>query len=103
MDEVERKHGLLEEAVPKVKRKAWVTSDEACDQVILVSLDFSFGGVGAMEVRGDKLKVDALLMHELLQACGTFIFQNLEERAEYMVTEVGMEDLVGMAKFLCAA
>ena len=86
-----------------MKRKACVAAAVAGDQVILVSLDCSFGGVGAMEVRGDKLKVDALLMHELLQACGTFIFQNLEERAEYLVTEVGMEDLVGMAKFLCAA
>ena len=71
--------------------------------MILVSLDFSFGGVGEMEVRGDNLKVDALLMHTLFRAGGVFIVQNLEERAEAAVTEVGVEDLVGTAKFLCAA
>ena len=51
-----------------MKRKDWVISAEAGDQVILVSLDRSFGGVGAMDVRGYKLEVYALLMHELLQA-----------------------------------
>ena len=70
--------------------KAWVTCDYAGDQVILVSLDRSFGGVGAMEVRGDKLKSNALLMHELLQAGGAFIVQHLEESAEAGVNEVGM-------------
>ena len=45
-----------------MKRKDWVTAAEAGDQVILVDLDRSFGGVGAMEVRGDKLEIDALLM-----------------------------------------
>ena len=103
MDEVEHKHGLLEEAVPKVKRKDWVTSDEACDQVILVIMDRSFGSVGAMEVRRDKLEIDALLMHEPLQADRAFIIHNLEERADTAVTEVGVEDLIGTAKFLRAA
>ena len=56
-----------------MKRKAWVTDAEAGDQMILVSLDRSFGGVGAMEVWGDKLEIDALLMHELLQAGGVLI------------------------------
>ena len=86
-----------------MKRKAWVTDAEAGDQMILVSLDRSFGGVGAMEVWGDKLEIDALLMHELLQAGGAFIIHNLEERAETAVTEVGVEDLVVTDKFLRAA
>ena len=103
MEKVERKRGLMEEAAPKVKRKSWVTAAEAGDQVILVSLDRSFGGVGAMEVRADKLKVNALLMHELLQDGRALIVQHLEERVEATVTEVGLEDLVGTVKFLCAA
>ena len=48
-----------------------------------------------MEVWGDNLKVDALLMHKLFQAGGEFIVQNLEERAENAVTEVGTGDLLG--------
>ena len=76
-----------------MKRKAWVTDAEAGDQMILVSLDRSFGGVGAMEVRGYKLKVDTLLMHERIQDGTAFIFQNLEERLESAVIEVVVEDL----------
>ena len=41
-------------------------------------------------------------MHELLQADGAFIVQQLEERAETAVTEVVLENLVGTAKFLRA-
>ena len=93
----------MEEVAPKVKMKYWVTSDDASYQVILVSLDRSFGSIGAMEVQGEKLKVDALLIHELLQAGGTFLVQHLEKRAEAAVTEMGVDDLVGTTKFLCAA
>ena len=85
-----------------MKSKAWVAAAESGDQVILVGLDFSFGDVGAMEVRGDKLEIDALLIHELLQSGGTCIVRYMEERAETVVTEVGVEDLVGMFKLLCA-
>ena len=85
-----------------MKRKAWVTAADDGDQVILVSLDCSFGSVGTIEVRGDKLKANSLLMHELLQVGGLFIVQHPEEKAEAAVTEVGVEDLVGMFKLLCA-
>ena len=93
----------MEEAVQKVKRKDWIIYAEVGDQVIHVIMDRSFGGVGVMEVRGYKLKVDTLLMHELLQVGRAFIVQNLEERTEAAVTEVGVEYLVGTTKFLCAA
>ena len=83
--------------------KAWFTAAESDDQVILVRLDRSFSGVGVMELQGYKLEIDALLMHEPLQAGGAFTVQHLEERSETLVTEVGVEDLVGTAKFLCAA
>ena len=53
-----------------------------------------------MEVRGDKM--DALLMHEPLQTGREFIVQNLEEREDTAITEVGVEDLTGAAKLLCA-
>ena len=54
-------------------------------------------------MQGYKLEIDALLMHESLQAGVAFIVQHQEERAETAVTEVGVEDFVGMAKFLRAA
>ena len=69
-----------------MNREAWFIAAEAGDQVVLVGLDCSFGGAGAMEVRGGKLEIDALLMHQSLQASGAFIFQNLEERAQTAVT-----------------
>ena len=56
-----------------------------------------------MEVQGYKLKINAILMHESLQIGGAFIVQNLEERAENAVTEVGAGDLLGTSEFLCAA
>ena len=56
-----------------------------------------------MEVRGGKMKVDALLVYELFQAGGALIIQNMEERAEAAVTEVGVEYLVDTAKFLWSA
>ena len=56
-----------------------------------------------MEVRGDKLEIDALLMNEQLQAGKALIVQHLEESEETAFTEVGVEDLVGTAKFLRAA
>ena len=70
--------------------------------MILVSLDRSFGGVGVMEVQGGNMKIYAILVHELLQAGGVFIFQHLEEREEAAVTKVGVEDLVGTTKFFRA-
>ena len=93
----------MEETAPKMKRKAWVAADEAGDQVILVRLDHSFGGVGVMEVQGGNLEIDALLMHEPLKAGGAFIVQHLEERADTAVIEAGVENLIGAAKFLRAA
>ena len=86
-----------------MNRKVWVTAAEAGDQVILVSLDRSLVSVGVMEVWGYKLIVDALLMHGMLQAGEEFIVHNMEERAEATVTEMGVEDLVGTAKFLYTA
>ena len=53
-----------------------------------------------MEVRGGKMKVDALLVYELFQAGGALIIHHMEERAEAAVTEVGVEYLVDTAKFL---
>ena len=69
-----------------MKRKVWVIAADAGDQVILVRLYCSFRVIGTMKMRGGKLEIDALLMHEPLQAGGAFIVQNLEERVETAFT-----------------
>ena len=49
---------MWDEAVPEMQREVLVADYLAVDEVILVSLDFLFCGVGAMKVWGHKLKLD---------------------------------------------
>ena len=49
---------MWDEAVPEMQREVWVAAAQAGDEVILVSLDCSFCGVGAMKVWGHELKID---------------------------------------------
>ena len=55
---VECQGGMWDEAVPDMQREVWVAAAQDGDEVILVSLDFSFCGVGAMQVWGHELKLD---------------------------------------------
>ena len=57
-EEVECQVGMWDEAVPEMQREVWVAAAQDGDEVILVSLDFSFCGVGAMQVWGHELKLD---------------------------------------------
>ena len=57
-DEVECQGGMCDEAVPEMKREVWVAAAQAGDEVILVSFDCSFCGVGTMQVWGHELKLD---------------------------------------------
>ena len=41
-----------------MQREVWVAASQADDEVILVSLDFSFCDVGAMKVWGNELELD---------------------------------------------
>ena len=49
---------MWDEAVPDMQREVWVAAYQVGDEVIFVSLDCSFWGVGAMKVWGHKLKLD---------------------------------------------
>ena len=58
---VECQGGMWDEAVLEMQRKVWVTAAQESDEVILVSLDCSLCGVGAMQVWGYELKLDTCL------------------------------------------
>ena len=61
-EEVGCQGGMLDEAVPEMQRKFWVETAQAGDELILVSLDCSFCGVGAMKLWGHELKLDTCRM-----------------------------------------
>ena len=50
---------MQDEAVPDMQGGVGVPTTEAGDEVILVGLDGAFGGVDAMQVRKNQLKIDA--------------------------------------------
>ena len=49
---------MWDEAVPEIQGEFGVASAQAGDKVILVSLDCTFCGVGAMKVWGNELELD---------------------------------------------
>ena len=53
---------MWDEAVPEMQRGVWVAAAQAGDEVILVSLDFSFYSVGVMKLWGHELKLDTSLV-----------------------------------------
>ena len=54
-EEVECQGGIWDEAVPEMQRGVWIAAAQAGNEVILVSLDCSFCGIGAMQVWGHEL------------------------------------------------
>ena len=57
-EEVECQGGMWDEAGPEMQEEVGVAAAQAGDEVIIVSLDCSFCGVGAMKVWGHELKLD---------------------------------------------
>ena len=53
-------------------------------------MDGAFGGVGAMKVRRNKLKLDAGVVQKLFYAAGAFIVENLVLGGEAAVGKVGV-------------
>ena len=52
---------MWDEAVPEMQGGVWVAAAQAGNEVILVSLDCTFCGVGAMKVWGNELELDTSL------------------------------------------
>ena len=86
---------MWDEAVPDMQGEVWVTAAQACDEVILVILDCTFCGIGAMKVWGHELELDTSLAYTRFEAAGAFIVQNLVLGGEASVGEVGVEDAGG--------
>ena len=82
-----------------MQREVWVAASQAGDEVILVSLDCSFCGVGAMKVWGHELKIDTCLTWKRFEAARAIIVQNLVLGGEAAVGEVGVEDTGGSYEF----
>ena len=54
-----------------------VTDAQAGDEVILVILDCTFCGFGAVKVWGNELELDTVFAQKRFEAAGAFIIQNL--------------------------
>ena len=58
-EEVERYGSMRNEAVQEMQGGAGFVTTETGYKVILVGLDGGFGGIGAMKVRRNELKINA--------------------------------------------
>ena len=61
MEEVECQDSMWDEAVPEMQGEVGVATAQAGDELILVSLDCTFCGIGAMKVWGNELELDTKL------------------------------------------
>ena len=64
-EKVERQCIMMNEAVPEMQGEVRIATTQAGDEVILVSLDGTFGGVGAMQVRRNELEIDSGILQKL--------------------------------------
>jgi len=78
--EIEREFSLGEQAVPEMHREVLVRAAEAGDEVVLEGADGTFGGIAAMDMGRDQLKVNLLGSKEVLENCGGFVVETLEAR-----------------------
>ena len=76
-----------------------VAATQAGDEVILVSLNCTFCGVGAMNLWGNELELDTGIAQKSFEADGAFIVQHLVLGGEAAVGEVGVEDMRGSYEF----
>ena len=60
-EEVACQGSMWDEAFPEMQPEVLVTAAQAGDEVILLSLDCTFCGVGAMKVWGNELELDTIL------------------------------------------
>ena len=89
---------MWDEVVPEMQGEVGVTAAKAGNEVILVSLDCTFCGVGAMKVWGKELELETGIAQKSFEA-GEFIVQHLVLGGEAAVGEVGIEDAGGSYEF----
>ena len=90
---------MWDEAVPEMQDKFGVAAAQAGNEVILVSLDCTFCGVGAVKVWGNELELDTGIAQKSFEAAGAFIVQHLVLGGKAAVGEVSVEDAQGYYEF----
>ena len=86
-----------------MKWELGITAAETGDQVVFVGLNHPFRCVGTVEVGWDQLKIDAVLMHKLLQDSSTFVVEHLKLGSETLAEKLFVQGLVGFDQLLSAA
>jgi hypothetical protein len=74
---VEGEESLWQKAVPEVEREIFVGAAEAGDEVVFERADCAFGGIAAVDVGRDELKIDVLRTEEVFQDAGAFVVEAL--------------------------
>ena len=90
---------MWDEAVPEMQGEVGFVAAKAGDEVIFVSLDCALCSVGAMNLWGNKLELEAGIAQKRFEAAGAFIVHNLVLGSEAAVGEVGVEDARGSYDF----
>ena len=85
-----------------MQQEGGVASAEAIDQVVLVGGDGAFSGIGAVEVRLNKLESDAGVSHDLFEVGWALVVEHVKERRETTVGEVSVEGGVRTNEFVLA-
>ena len=64
---------MWDEAVPEMQREFGVAADQAGNEVILVSLDCTFCGIGVMKVWGNELELDNGIAQKIVRPPGNLL------------------------------
>jgi hypothetical protein len=91
--------GLWHQEVPFRDGKFGVACDLTGTEMVLPSLDCSFGGVTSVAVRRDKLKTNVILFERLFEFLRAFVVKNVELRGIAMHLEPGVEAGPGVGEF----
>ena len=101
-EQVESEDCLGDETVPLFRGKFGVPICESSANFILECVNFTFGGVAAMCIWGDKLEVDIVFAEGFLHGTGALVVEDVEGGIRTVLLEVfvasfpGFGDLRGM-------
>ena len=67
----------MAEGGPRGGEGSFVGATEAGDEVVFERADCAFGGIAAVDVGRDELKIDVLRTEEVFQDAGAFVVEAL--------------------------
>jgi hypothetical protein len=97
--EIECDVGLWHQEVPFRDGKFGVACGETGTEMVLPSLDCSFGGVTLVAVRQDELETNVIFFERLFEFLRAFVVKNVEFRGIAMHLELGVEAGPGVGEF----